>query len=148
MFPAENYLTENGKPYMVNELSLQVGENVYGFGERFTSFVKNGQVVDTWNEDGGTASQVAYKSVPFYMTNKGYGVYVDHTDNVSFEVASEKVEYVGFSVPGEELRYCFIYGPTPKEILKSLYGLYRTSGPSSRMELRTLAFHLLYHELR
>ena len=119
MFPAENYMTENGKPYMVNELSLQVGENVYGFGERFTSFVKNGQVVDTWNEDGGTASQVAYKSVPFYMTNKGYGVYVDHTDNVSFEVASEKVEYVGFSVPGEELRYCFIYGPTPKEILKS-----------------------------
>lgn len=119
MFPADNYLTENGKPYMVNELSLQVGENVYGFGERFTSFVKNGQVVETWNEDGGTASQVAYKSVPFYMTNKGYGIYVDHTDNVSFEVASEKVEYVGFSVPGEELRYCFIYGPSPKEVLKS-----------------------------
>ncbi len=119
MFPEEHYLSEDGKPYMVNELSLQVGENVYGFGERFTAFVKNGQVVETWNEDGGTASQVAYKSVPFYMTNKGYGVYVDHTDNVSFEVASEKVEYVGFSVPGEELRYCVIYGPTPKEILKT-----------------------------
>ena len=119
MFPEDNYLTETGKPYMVNELSLQVGENVYGFGERFTAFVKNGQVVETWNEDGGTASQVAYKSVPFYMTNKGYGVYVDHTDNVSFEVASEKVEYVGFSVPGEELRYCLIYGPTPKEILRN-----------------------------
>ncbi len=117
MFPQDNYLTEKGKPYMMNELSLQVGENVYGFGERFTAFVKNGQVVDTWNEDGGTSSQVAYKSVPFYMTNKGYGIYVDHTDNVSFEVASEKVEYVGFSVPGEELRYCLIYGPTPKEIL-------------------------------
>ena len=55
MFPADNYMMENGKPYMVNELSLQVGENVYGFGERFTSFVKNGQVVDTWNEIGGTA---------------------------------------------------------------------------------------------
>ena len=34
MFPEDNYLTETGKPYMVNELSLQVGENVYGFGER------------------------------------------------------------------------------------------------------------------
>lgn len=119
MFPGENYLTENGKPYMVNELSLQVGENVYGFGERFTSFVKNGQVVDIWNEDGGTSSQVAYKNVPFYMTNKGYGIYVDHTDQVSFEVASEKVEYVGFSVPGEEIHYCLFYGPTPKRILKS-----------------------------
>ena len=73
MFPEAGYLTENGKPCMMNELSLQVGENVYGFGERFTAFVKNGQVVETWNEDGGTSSQVAYKSVPFYMTNRGYG---------------------------------------------------------------------------
>ncbi len=83
----------------------------------FSAFVKNGQSVDTWNEDGGTSSQIAYKSIPFYMTNKGYGIFVDHSDNVSFEVASEKVEYVGFSVPGEEIRYDFIYGPTPKEVL-------------------------------
>ena len=31
------------------------------WGERFTAFVKNGQVVDIWNEDGGTASQISYK---------------------------------------------------------------------------------------
>ena len=69
--------------------------------KRFTAFVKNGQAVETWNEDGGTASQVAYKNIPFYMTNRGYGVFVDHTGNVSFEVASEKVEYVGFLYPGK-----------------------------------------------
>ena len=69
MLPANNYMCEDYEPYMVSELSLQVGECVYGLGERFTAFVKNGQVVDTWNEDGGTASQVAYKCVPFYMTN-------------------------------------------------------------------------------
>ncbi len=118
MFPEANYLTEDYEPYMVNELSLSVGECVYGFGERFTAFVKNGQVVDTWNEDGGTASQIGYKDVPFYMTNKGYGIFVDSSDNVSFEVASEKVEYVGFSVPGERITYYFFYGPTPKDILK------------------------------
>ena len=124
MLPQTNYMCEHEyTPYMVNELSLAPGENVYGFGERFTAFVKNGQVVDTWNEDGGTSSQVAYKSVPFYMTNKGYGVFVDHADNVSFEVASEKVEYVGFSVPGEEIRYFLFYGPTPKEILKGYTAL-------------------------
>lgn len=49
MLPKENYLQENYKPYMVTELSLKPGECVYGLGERFTSFVKNGQVVDTWN---------------------------------------------------------------------------------------------------
>lgn len=121
--PAANYMNDGAKPYMVNELSLAVGECVYGFGERFTAFVKNGQSIETWNEDGGTASQLSYKSVPFYMTNRGYGVLVDHTDNVSFEVASEKVEYVGFSVPGEQLRYIFFYGPSPKEILKSYTAL-------------------------
>lgn len=102
---------------MVTELSLKAGERVYGLGEQFTSFVKNGQVVEMWNEDGGTSSQVSYKSVPFYMTNEGYGIFVDHTTPVSFEVASEKVAYVGFSVPGEEIRYHFIYGPTPKAVL-------------------------------
>lgn len=124
MLPEANYMCEHEyAPYMVNELSLAPGENVYGFGERFTAFVKNGQVVDTWNEDGGTASQVAYKSIPFYMTNRGYGVFVDHSDNVSFEVASEKVEYVGFSVPGEEIRYYLFYGPTAKEILNAYTAL-------------------------
>lgn len=124
MLPGSSYMRElEYAPYMVNELSLAPGENVYGFGERFTAFVKNGQSVDTWNEDGGTASQVAYKSIPFYMTNRGYGVFVDHSDNVSFEVASEKVEYVGFSVPGEELRYYLFYGPSPKEILKGYTAL-------------------------
>lgn len=118
MFPEENYLSERYKPYMMTELSLKAGERVYGFGEQFTAFAKNGQVVDIWNEDGGTSSQVAYKNVPFYMTNEGYGIFVDHTTPVSFEVASEKVEYVGFSVPGEELRYHFIYGPSSKEVLK------------------------------
>lgn len=123
MFPENNYLTEAYDPYMLNELSLSVGECVYGLGERFTAFVKNGQVVDIWNEDGGTASQIAYKNIPFYMTNRGYGVLVDSTDRVSFEVASEKVEYVGFSVPGEELSYYFFYGPEPKTILKNYTAL-------------------------
>ncbi|MDO4332799.1 MAG: alpha-xylosidase [Eubacteriales bacterium] len=124
MLPGADYMREHEyTPYMVNELSLAPGENVYGFGERFTAFVKNGQSLDTWNEDGGTASQVAYKNIPFYMTNRGYGVLVDHTDNVSFEAASEKVEYVGFSVPGEELRYYFFYGPSPKKILEEYTAL-------------------------
>ena len=123
MLPEDNYLTENHKPYMVTELSVGVGECVYGFGERFTAFVKNGQMIDTWNEDGGTASQIAYKSIPFYMTNRGYGVFVDSSDNVSFEVASEKVEYVGFSVPGESISYYFFYGPTPKQILNGYTAL-------------------------
>ena len=109
--------TPDGR-YIHEQLSLGVGECVYGLGERFTAFVKNGQVVDMWNEDGGTSSEQAYKNIPFYLTNRGYGVFVNHPEKVSFEVASEKVERVQFSVPGEALEYFVIYGPTPKEILE------------------------------
>jgi alpha-D-xyloside xylohydrolase len=103
--------------YIHEQLALGVGECVYGLGERFTALVKNGQVVDMWNADGGTSSEQAYKNVPFYLTNRGYGVFVNHPGKVSFEVASEKVERVQFSVPGESLEYFLIYGPSPKEVL-------------------------------
>ncbi len=105
---------ETGKSYMVEQLALDIGEYVYGLGERFTPFVKNGQIVDMWNEDGGTASEIAYKNIPFYITNKGYGVLVDSAGDVSYEIASEKVERVQFSVEGERLDYYFLNGSTPK----------------------------------
>ncbi|HEY3342335.1 MAG TPA: alpha-xylosidase, partial [Anaerolineae bacterium] len=106
-----------GGRFAHEQLSLGVGECVYGLGERFTPFVKNGQEVDLWNTDGGTASEQAYKNIPFYITNRGYGVFVNHPERVSFEVASEKVERVSFSVPGESIDYFLIYGPSPKEVL-------------------------------
>ncbi|WP_310551743.1 alpha-xylosidase [Paenibacillus glufosinatiresistens] len=106
-----------GATYMREELDLGVGEWVYGLGERFTSFVKNSQVVDIWNEDGGTSSEQAYKNIPFYLTNKGYGVFINQPEKVSLEVASEKVKRVQFSVPGQNLHYFVIDGPTPKEVL-------------------------------
>jgi alpha-D-xyloside xylohydrolase len=108
--------TSDGR-YIHEQLDLGVGECVYGLGERFTAFVKNGQVVDMWNADGGTSSEQAYKNIPFYLSNRGYGVFVNHPERVSFEVASEKVERVQFSVPGEVLEYYLIYGPSPKEVL-------------------------------
>jgi len=104
---------DNGKTYMVEQLALDVDEYIYGLGERFTPFVKNGQVVNMWNEDGGTASEITYKNIPFYITNKGYGIFVDNEGDVSYEIASEKVERVQFSVEGERLDYYVINGHTP-----------------------------------
>ena len=100
--------------YMVEQLSLGVGEYIYGLGERFTPFVKNGQIVENWNEDGGTASEQGYKCIPFYLSSNGYGILVDTLGEVSFEIASEKVEEVQFSVPGETLGYYVIGGEDPK----------------------------------
>ena len=86
------YLTVAGEgAYMREQLDLGVGEYIYGLGERFTPFVKNGQVVDIWNEDGGTSSELSYKNIPFYISSKGYGVFVNNTGKVSYEIGSENV---------------------------------------------------------
>ena len=114
--------TAEGK-FVTDQLSLGVGENVYGLGERFTAFVKNGQSVDIWNADGGTNSEQAYKNVPFYLTNRGYGVFVNSPAKVSFEVGTEKTTRVGFSVPGDALEYLVVHGPTPKEVLQKYTAL-------------------------
>lgn len=103
--------------YMRQQLGISVDELIYGLGERFTPFVKNGQSVSIWNEDGGTSTEQSYKNIPFYLSNKGYGVFVNHPEKVEFEIATEQVTKVGFSVEGERLDYFLINGPSMKEVL-------------------------------
>jgi alpha-D-xyloside xylohydrolase len=108
----------DGSVYMKEQLAIDVGECIYGLGERFTAFVKNGQVVETWNADGGTSSELAYKNIPFYLSSKGYGVFVNECGRLSFEVGSEKVSRVQFSAPGEYLEYYVIAGGSPKKTIE------------------------------
>ena len=110
-------------PFMRCQMDLDLGEKVYGLGERFTPFVKNGQVVDMWNEDGGTCSEISYKNIPFYMTNKGYGVLVNTSGKVSYEICSEVVTRVQFSVPGEKLDFMVVGGGDGKTVLQNYTAL-------------------------
>ncbi|MEU9292381.1 alpha-xylosidase [Streptomyces sp. NPDC048266] len=107
-----------GRHFMLGQLSLGVGESVYGLGERFTPLVRNGQSVDIWQADGGTSSEQAYKNVPFHLTDRGYGVFVNHPGRVGYEVGSEAVGQVQFSVEDQSLEYFVVHGPTPKRILE------------------------------
>ena len=106
-----------GRHYMIGQLALGVGELVYGLGERFTAFTRNGQAVDIWQADGGTSSEQAYKNVPFHLTNRGYGVFVNHPGKVGYEVGSEAVGQVQFSVEDQSLEFFVVHGPQPKQVL-------------------------------
>jgi len=110
-------------PFMRVQFDQCIGERIYGLGERFTPFVKNGQVVDMWNEDGGTSSEIAYKNIPFYLSNNSYGVLVNSSGPVSFEVCSEAVTRVQFSVPGEKIDFMVIGGRGGKEVLQNYTAL-------------------------
>lgn len=109
---------KGGGAYMRQQLGLSVNEQIYGLGERFGAFVKNGQSVSIWNEDGGTSTEQSYKNIPFYLSNRGYGVFVNHPERVDFEIGTEQVNKVAFSVEGECLDYYFLSGLEMKQVLE------------------------------
>lgn len=103
--------------YILTQTTLSPGEQVYGLGERFGAFNKVGQSISLWNADGGTSSEQAYKNVPFWLSNKGYGIFIDAPERLELEVGSERSCRVQTSVEGQRLKWYIIYGPTPKEVI-------------------------------
>ncbi len=114
-----NYPQDTHTTYIREQLKTDIGECIYGFGEKFTPFVKNGQVVETWNNDGGTCSDQSYKNIPFYISSKSYGIFVNSSDKVSFEVNSDTVSKVTFTLPGEQLEYFVIGGSNLENVLEN-----------------------------
>ena len=106
-----------GEMHISNSFVLEPGEKIYGLGERFSNFVKNGQEVDLWNADGGTETIQSYKNISLYLSNRKYGIFVNSSAKVSYEIASQQVDRVEFSVPGQELDFMFIGGKDNKEVL-------------------------------
>ena len=94
--------SHTNRNYLFERLDLGVGEAVYGLGERFTA-----RCATVSRSIHGTATAApapsSLQNIPFYLTNRGYGVLVNHPENVSFEIGSEKVSKVQFSVEGEYL---------------------------------------------
>jgi alpha-D-xyloside xylohydrolase len=93
------------KHYIFTQTTLSVGETVHGLGERFGAFNKVGQAVTLWNADGGSSSDQAYKNVPFWMSSRGYGIFIDTPDKVDLEVGSERCCRVQTSIEGQRLKW-------------------------------------------
>ena len=94
------------------------GEAVYGFGEKFTRLNKIGQTIVGWNKNPyGAGNEEAYKNIPFFLSTQGYGVFINTTFPVSYDVASRSFASVSLTVDHALLDLFLIYGPGPKEIL-------------------------------
>jgi alpha-D-xyloside xylohydrolase len=93
-------------------------ERFVGLGERFTTLDKRGQRALMWNFDAfGTESDRAYKNVPFYLSNRGYGVVVDSGMPVEFDMCQSTHSCVQIVVPDDVLDYYVLAGPAPADVL-------------------------------
>lgn len=105
------------KHFVFTQTDLSVGESIHGLGERFGAWNKIGQNIEVWNEDGGTSSEQAYKNVSFWLSSRGYGVFIDTPDKIDLEIGSERCCRLQTTVEAQRLKWYIIYGPTPKEVL-------------------------------
>jgi alpha-D-xyloside xylohydrolase len=97
--------------------SLLPDEKIFGCGESFTRLNKRGQKMVLWACDTqSTASKQMYKPVPFFMSSRGYGIFVHTTSPVTMDFGyaygGSKTLFVG----DDQLDIFFFIG-SPKEIL-------------------------------
>ncbi len=117
-FRSDGFVVDpQGRVHMLGQMDLGVDEKIYGLGERFTAFVKNGQSVTIENRDGGTDSDQAYKNVPFYLSSRNYGLLVDDPGRVEFEIGTERVTRVQFALEDQQMAFDVIGGSSMKQIL-------------------------------
>ena len=66
--------------------SLTPGEKLFGCGEIFTRLDKRGQKVVLWaNDANGVETGRMYKPIPFFMSSRGYGMFVHTTAPATFD---------------------------------------------------------------
>ena len=100
-------------------LELETDEVVYGLGERFDSLTRNGRTVDFHNKDAvGTTSRRSYLNIPFYLSTKGYGLFLNSSAKTDWQIGTTDLSALQFAVLDSQIDYFVIGGKTPKDIIK------------------------------
>ena len=100
------------------EFAIRDLGNYYGFGERFDrldhvhSILKN----ETRNTVGVKGNDT-YKPVPFFMSLRGYGVWVDTFSDAVFDLNVSDATRIRISARGKKLRFLLFEGPKFPTIL-------------------------------
>lgn len=97
--------------------SLKPGERIYGCGESATSLNKAGQKLNLFVTDPqGPETPDMYKPIPFYFSNRGYGVFMHTSAPVTVDFGNS---YIGSTrlFMADEVADLFVMLGSPKEIL-------------------------------
>lgn len=117
----------NEKGYIKDSLqqatykTLRPNEHFFGLGEKGGSLDRRGKRFKMWNSDKpcyANDEDPLYKSIPFFMSNYGYGIFFDNTYKTVFDFGNTSNEYYSFSAPGGEMVFYFIFGPSYKQIIE------------------------------
>ena len=97
--------------------TLAPGERIYGCGESFTSLNKVGQKVHlSVTDPQGPESDGQYKPVPFFFSNRGYGIFMHTSAPVTCDFGASYIGADRLFMADEQMDF-FIFFGEPKDIL-------------------------------
>ena len=97
--------------------TIAPGERIYGCGESFTKLDKVGQKVHLYVTDPqGPESDGEYKPVPFFFSNRGYGVFMHTSAPVTCDFGASYIGADRLFMADEKIDL-FIFLGEPKDIL-------------------------------
>lgn len=106
-------------------MTLRPDEHLYGLGERYGPLDKRGTRHVFWIRDTHVTntSDMSYMAVPFFWSSAGYGVFVNHTSPMVFELGAPSAISASVRVEDPFLDEFIIVGPAPGEILRRYWAL-------------------------
>jgi alpha-glucosidase (family GH31 glycosyl hydrolase) len=127
-----------GADWLRWRLRARPGERFLGFGERFNAVDQTGNRLYVWTEEGAfglgerlgrwlegvswnpfpNGPTTAYKPMPFFMSDRGYGLLLDTFARVEYDVAATDPAVLDIVVWDDSFRWLMFYGPEPARILE------------------------------
>jgi alpha-D-xyloside xylohydrolase len=96
---------------------LSPGERIYGCGESFTSLNKVGQkVLLSVTDPQGPETDGMYKPVPFYFSNRGYGIFMHTSAPATCDFGASYIGAQRLFMADEQIDL-FVFFGEPKDIL-------------------------------
>lgn len=103
--------------------SLSPDEKIFGCGESFTEFNKRGQKVVLWTDDAnGTQNETMYKPVPFFLSSRGYGVFMHTSSPITCDFGKYYSGIYSLMI-GDDDADIFVFLGEPKDILNEYTSL-------------------------
>ena len=97
---------------------LDPEESLFGLGEKFTSIDKRGQRIVAWNKNPyGTPDELAYKNIPFMVSSRGYGLFLNDSGRSIWSLGSESNAAGTVEVEGPGLDLFIIIDSNMKGVL-------------------------------
>ncbi len=112
------WVEESSRVLAYETFALRPGEELFGLGERFLGPRLRGKRLAHWIDEpfGTNTTDRVYKSVPFLVSNRGYGVFLHHAEEAVFDVGATSTSSASILVHDNQLDLFVLLG-TPKEVL-------------------------------